>query len=157
VRARADHVLDTSGLTVHQLKAEIQRKYRPRTRKQKITLSVMSFGFKHGVPYDADLVFDVRFLPNPNFVPELKALTGLDLPVQKYVKSKKETSGLLRRLSGLFDFLLPLYVREGKTYLTIAMGCTGGRHRSVAVVEMLKKKFQDKGLDIIVRHRDKDK
>lgn len=157
VRERSGRVLDTSSMTVHQLKEEILRHYQPRSRGQKITLSLMSFGFKHGMPYDADLVFDVRFLPNPYFVPELKELTGLDVPVQRYVKQSRETAALIRKLMGFFEFLLPLYIREGKNYLTIAIGCTGGRHRSVAVVEMLKKKIQAKGLEIIVRHRDKDK
>jgi UPF0042 nucleotide-binding protein len=157
IREGADRILDTSGFTVHQLREELARRYQPRSGDEGLTLSVMSFGFKHGVPYDADLVFDVRFLPNPNFVPELKELTGLDKPVQDFVKGKEETALFIKKLSGLFDFLLPLYVREGKTYLTIAVGCTGGRHRSVAVAEMLKKKFQAKGLDILIRHRDKDK
>lgn len=157
IREGADRILDTSGFTVHQLREELARSYQPRSGDDGLTLSVMSFGFKHGVPYDADLVFDVRFLPNPNFVPELKELTGLDKPVQDFVKGKEETALFIKKLSGLFDFLLPLYVREGKTYLTIAVGCTGGRHRSVAVAEMLKKNFQSRGLDILIRHRDKDK
>lgn len=157
IKARADRVMDTSRTTVHQLKEGLERLYETRPRSQRITVSVMSFGFKHGVPYDADLVFDVRFLPNPNFVPELKELTGTDKPVQDFVKSKKETGAFVRRVLSLFDFLIPLYIKEGKTYLTIALGCTGGRHRSVAVAEMLKKRFQARGLDMLIRHRDKDR
>lgn len=157
IRDGAYRILDTSGFTVHQLRDELTRLFSPASGSGGMTLSVMSFGFKHGVPYDADLVFDVRFLPNPNFVPELKALTGLDKQVQDYVKGKKETGELLRRLGGFLEFLLPLYAKEGKNYLTIAVGCTGGRHRSVAVAEMLRKKFQAKGLDILIRHRDKDR
>jgi len=157
IRARADRVLDTSSFTVHQLKSELARIYGSGPAARRMTVSLMSFGFKHGVPYDADLVFDVRFLPNPNFVPELKELTGTDKPVQEFVGSSEQTAGFVKRLRGFLDYLLPLYSQEGKTYLTIALGCTGGRHRSVAVVELLKKKFQARGLDVLVRHRDKDR
>ena len=122
--------------------------------REKLTLSLTSFGFKYGVPYDADLVFDVRFLPNPNFVPLLKDMTGRQKPVQEFVRKKGLSSVFLRKVSGLLDFLLPLYTQEGKNYLTIAIGCTGGRHRSVAIVEFLKDRMKDKGLDITVRHRD---
>jgi RNase adapter protein RapZ len=157
VMARADRVIDTSSFTVHKLKSELSGLYGSGPDAGRMTVSLMSFGFKHGVPYDADLVFDVRFLPNPNFVPGLKELTGTDKPVQKFVGSAEQTAGFMKRLRGFLEYLLPLYSKEGKTYLTIALGCTGGRHRSVAVVELLKKKFQAKGLDVLVRHRDKDR
>jgi len=154
IRQRADAIIDTTSLTVHQLRERLASRYQPKNGGQKMTISVMSFGFKYGVPYDADLVFDVRFLPNPNFVPGLKELTGMDKLVQDFVRKKKQTTGFLTRLTRFLDFLLPLYEGEGRTYLTIAIGCTGGRHRSAAVAESLKGRLKDRGLDIIIRHRD---
>lgn len=154
IKKKADRIIDTSSLTVHQLRDELARLYRQDAGGQKLTILVTSFGFKYGVPYDADLVFDVRFLPNPNFVPDLKELTGRQKPVQDFVRKKGMTGTFLRKLMPLLDFLLPLYVNEGKNYLTIAVGCTGGRHRSVAVVEFLKEKFKDRGIEALVRHRD---
>jgi UPF0042 nucleotide-binding protein len=153
VRKKADRIIDTSSLTIHQLRDELSKNYRD-SGSQKLTLSLTSFGFKYGVPYDADLVFDVRFLPNPNFVPLLKDMTGKQKPVQEFVRKKGLSAVFLRKVSGLLDFLLPLYTQEGKNYLTIAIGCTGGRHRSVSIVEFLKDRMKDKGLDITVRHRD---
>ena len=157
VRKKADKIIDTTALTVHQLKDELAKHYHPGQGGNGLTVSVMSFGFKHGVPYDADLVFDVRFLPNPNFVPGLKELTGREKPVQDFIRKKDETAGFMRKLKGLLDYLLPLYKKEGKTYLTIAFGCTGGRHRSVAVAEFLKDRMKVGGSEIIVRHRDIEK
>lgn len=156
IRQKADRIIDTSNLSVHQLRDELSKHYRPSGEKG-MTLSIMSFGFKYGVPYDADLVFDVRFLPNPNFVPELKPLTGMDAPVREYVQSKKDTGTFVKKINGLLDFLLPLYEKEGKNYLTIAFGCTGGRHRSVAVSGMLGEDMKARGMDVIVRHRDVEK
>ncbi len=156
VRRRADRIIDTSTLTIHQLRDELSRKYRD-NGSQKLTLTITSFGFKYGVPYDADLVFDVRFLPNPNFVPLLKDMTGRQKPVQEFVKKKGLSSAFLRKVSGLLDFLLPLYTSEGKNYLTIAIGCTGGRHRSVAIAEFLRERMKDKKMEITVRHRDIDR
>ncbi len=156
VRRRADRIIDTSALTIHQLRDELSRKYRD-NGSQELTLTITSFGFKYGVPYDADLVFDVRFLPNPNFAPLLKDMTGKQKPVQEFVKKKGLSSAFLRKISGLLDFLLPLYTSEGKNYLTIAIGCTGGRHRSVAVAEFLKERMKDKKMEITVRHRDIDR
>jgi UPF0042 nucleotide-binding protein len=120
-------------------------------------VSLVSFGFKHGVPYDADLVFDVRFLPNPHFVERLRALDGRDPAVEEFVMSFSESRELLSRLEGLLKFLLPLYEREGKAYLTVAIGCTGGRHRSVMLVEALSSFLTGLGLSPIVRHRDLDR
>jgi UPF0042 nucleotide-binding protein len=157
VRELADRTVDTSAMTAHNLRDELERLYEPSGEGKRLTLSVMSFGFKHGVPYDADLMFDVRFLPNPHFVPELKPLTGLDGPVSDFVMNNNDTDTFMGKLCGLFDFLLPLYRREGKSYLTVAVGCTGGRHRSVAVAESLAEKLKQRGQDVLVRHRDKDR
>jgi len=157
IRNLADRVIDTSGMTVHNLRDELVRLYEPRREGGRLTLSVLSFGFKNGVPYDADLVFDVRFLPNPHFVPELKPLTGLEAPVREFVLENAETAAFMEKLESMLDFLLPLYVREGKSYLTIAIGCTGGRHRSVALAESLAGDLRARGQDVLVRHRDKDK
>jgi len=155
VRSLADRVIDTSGLTVHNLRDELARLYAPLGERERLTLSVMSFGFKNGVPYDADLVFDVRFLPTPHFVPEPQPLTGLDGPVREFVMGNAETSEFMDKAEEMLDFLLPLYRREGKSYLTIALGCTGGRHRSVAVAESLAMWLRERGQDVLVRHRDK--
>ena len=157
IKKRADGIIDTSSLTVHQLRDELYRRYGAGAAGSPLTISVMSFGFKYGVPYDADTVFDVRFLPNPNFVPALKPLTGRDREVLEFVRKKEGTAQFLRKVMGLLDYLIPLYAKEGKTYLTIAVGCTGGRHRSVAVAELLKKRLSERGLEIIIRHRDADR
>jgi UPF0042 nucleotide-binding protein len=119
-----------------------------------LTVSLVSFGYKHGIPYDADLVFDVRFLPNPHFVAGLRALDGRDGPVADFVFSHAESRELLQRLQDLIGFLLPLYRREGKAYLSVAIGCTGGRHRSVALVEALRRHLEAQGDAPLVRHRD---
>jgi UPF0042 nucleotide-binding protein len=131
--------------------------YGPRAARGGLTVALVSFGFKHGVPYDGDLVFDVRFLPNPHFVERLRALDGRDRAVEEFVMSFAESRELLSRLEGLLKFLLPLYEREGKAYLTVAVGCTGGRHRSVMVVEALRSFLTGLGLSPIVRHRDLDR
>lgn len=156
IREKADRIIDTSNLTVHQLRGELLKHYRPVVEKG-LTISLTSFGFKYGVPYDADLVLDVRFLPNPHFVPELKPLTGMDAPVREYVESQAETAGFVDKITGLLDFLLPLYEKEGKSYLTIAFGCTGGRHRSVAVAAMLGEEMKARDRDVTIRHRDVEK
>ncbi|MBI5696218.1 MAG: RNase adapter RapZ [Nitrospirae bacterium] len=156
IRKKADRIIDTSNLSVHQLRDELSKHYRP-TGGKGLTVSIMSFGFKYGVPYDADLVFDVRFLPNPHFVPELKPLTGMDAPVREFVLAKEDTVRFVEKINGLLDFLLPLYEKEGKNYLTIAFGCTGGRHRSVAVSGMLAEGMKARDIDVIVRHRDVEK
>ncbi len=154
IRAKADRIIDTTKLTVHQLRDQLKNDYKPKGGGEDIMVSVTSFGFKYGVPYDADLVFDVRFLPNPNFVPALKGLTGKQKPVQEFVRKNGTTAAFLRKVTGLLDFLIPLYTKEGKNYLTIAVGCTGGRHRSVAVAEFLKSRMKNKGMELQVRHRD---
>jgi len=157
LREAADRIIDTSGLTVHQLKDQVVESYGSRDKRGALTVSLISFGFKHGIPYDADLVFDVRFLPNPHFVDALRPLDGRDAPVRDFVLSHDESRQLLARLEDLVRFLLPLYQREGKAYLTVALGCTGGRHRSVTLVESLRDFLGGLGLVPIVRHRDLDR
>lgn len=157
LREIADRIIDTSALTVHQLKEQVVQSYGPRAASGALTVALVSFGFKHGVPYDADLVFDVRFLPNPHFVDRLRALDGRDAAVGEFVLSSSESRELLRRLEDLLRFLLPLYQREGKAYLTVALGCTGGRHRSVTLVEALRSFVAGLGLSPVVRHRDLDR
>ena len=137
LRERASLVLDTSELTQGSLKARIVAAYADEPSRRALAVHLVAFGYKFGVPRDADLVFDVRFLPNPNYVPELKKLWGDDGPVAAFMEALPETEAFLRHLFDMIDFLIPLYVREGKSRLTIAIGCTGGRHRSVYVVNRL--------------------
>jgi UPF0042 nucleotide-binding protein len=155
LRNRADLIIDTSGYTVHELKAFISQQYLDRAQGMAVTL--ISFGYKYGPPYQADLLFDVRFLKNPNFVEPLRPLSGEDPRVASYVLGQPETEEFVGRLEGLIDFLLPLYEAEGRTYLTIGVGCTGGRHRSVVVIERLRAYFEKRGVQSTVRHRDLDR
>lgn len=157
LRESADRIIDTSGLSVHQLKERLVEGYKPEGARDELTVSLMSFGFKHGAPYDADLVFDVRFLPNPHFVDRLKRLDGRDSAVEEFVMSFEESRTLLAKIEDLLRFLLPLYRREGKAYLTVALGCTGGRHRSVTLVELLRRSLEVAGVAPVVRHRDIDR
>ena len=154
LREIADRIIDTSGITVHQLKERLVDIYATAREGTGLTVTLVSFGYKHGIPYDADLVFDVRFLPNPHFVPGLRALDGRDPPVAGFVFSHPESRELRERLQDLIQFLLPLYQREGKAYLSVAVGCTGGRHRSVALVESLRGYLEELGYAPLVRHRD---
>lgn len=154
LREIADRVVDTSGLTVHQLKQLLVDFYGATTARSPFTVSLVSFGYKHGIPYDSDLVFDVRFLPNPHFVEGLRALDGRDPAVREFVLKHEESRQLLDRLKDLLKFLLPFYQREGKAYLTVAIGCTGGRHRSVALVEELRSFLEVQGFPPTVTHRD---
>jgi UPF0042 nucleotide-binding protein len=155
IRKMADTILDTSDFTVHQLRDYIREHYdlRPDAAAQMV-VSVMSFGYKYGVPPEADLVFDARFLPNPNFVPRLKPLTGNNAPVIRYMKQQKDTGRFLRRLDEFLAYVLPQYKKEGKSYLTIAIGCTGGRHRSVMIANAVADALARKGEAVRVRHRD---
>jgi len=154
LREVADRIVDTSALTVHQLKDRLVELYvAPKTRPG-LAPSLVSFGFKHGVPFDADLVFDVRFLPNPHFVDALRALDGRDERVRTFVLNHPESKELLRRLEDFLRFVLPCYEREGKAYLTVAVGCTGGHHRSVTVVEELKRFLSGIGYAPTLVHRD---
>jgi UPF0042 nucleotide-binding protein len=155
IRAMADLILDTSNLTVHELRDIFMRMSRDSTAKAEMVVNLVSFGFKHGVPVDADLVFDVRCLPNPHFVDHLRRLTGRDQAVIRYMRKHPETKEWVDRLSTFLRFALPQYVREGKSYLTIAIGCTGGQHRSVFIVEALRKSLAGvKGVRLRVKHRD---
>src|SRR5271156_3306562 len=157
IRALADIVIDTSKFNVHELRAHITDRFREQATEKSILVSCVSFGYRHGVPEDADLVFDVRFLPNPHFVPEFRALTGRDPGVAKYIRSFPQTQEFILRISKLLVYLLPHYIREGKSYLTISFGCTGGQHRSVMIAEEVGKRLRKAGYRIKVVHRDMPK
>jgi len=155
VRRMADHIVDTSEMTVHELRHAFTGVAAGHVPGAQLVVTVLSFGFKHGIPVDSDLLFDVRFLPNPHFVPTLRPHTGRDADVVKYINKSKATSEFLTHTLNLLKFLIPQYVHEGKTYLTIGIGCTGGRHRSVAIAEALKKGLSGlPGVRVRVRHRD---
>lgn len=155
IRSMADLILDTSNLTVHELREIFMRMSRDEDATAEMVVNLVSFGYKHGVPVDADLVFDVRCLPNPHWVDRLRALTGRDAAVVRYLRGHAETREFIDRLTSFLTFALPHYVHEGKSYLTIAIGCTGGRHRSVMVAEALKKALAPvKGVRLRVKHRD---
>jgi len=154
LRECADKLFDTSDFNVHQLRQGIVKLYSPRKRLDQLVIHILSFGFKYGVPADANLVLDVRFLPNPYFEPELRPLNGCAHEVRNYVLEKEDTIEFLKHAEGLLKFLIPKYRNEGKSYLVIAVGCTGGRHRSVAIVEHLKEIFTGPDDEVIVTHRD---
>jgi len=153
VRAQADWVVDTSELNVHQLKALVQQAYNP-TGATRMTVSVVSFGYRHGVPRESDYVFDCRFLPNPYFVDRLRAKSGLDPEVRDYVVGQPDWKEFFERVSGLIGFSIPRHEREGKPLLTVAFGCTGGRHRSVVAAEAVAEWLRDRGVLVRVIHRD---
>src|SRR5579863_8727706 len=157
IRAMADVVIDTSKFNVHELRAHIIERFQKQESDKNILASCVSFGFKHGVPEDADLMFDVRFLPNPHFVPEFRPLTGRDPKVARYIRSFPQTKEFIDRISKLLIYLLPHYIREGKSYLTIAFGCTGGQHRSVMIAEDVSKNLRKAGYRVKVVHRDSPK
>ncbi|HLN05442.1 MAG TPA: RNase adapter RapZ, partial [Acidimicrobiales bacterium] len=154
LRDEADVVVDTGDMNVHQLHDRLVELVDRVDAAAGMQTSVVSFGYKHGIPLDVDLVFDCRFLPNPHWVPELRMLTGLDARVRDYVLQNEETKDLLSRLDDLFALLLPAYVREGKSYLSIAIGCTGGRHRSVVLAEEMAARIRKRGYAPVVHHRD---
>ncbi len=154
IRERADLIIDTSSYSIHQVKALVIERFKERPREEKLVVHLVSFGYKHGVPLESDLLFDVRFLPNPFFVAGLRMLSGRHRNVAKYMRSFPETGELIARVRDFLKFLIPLYVREGKAYLTVGIGCTGGRHRSVYVVEELARSLKIRGIAIKVRHRD---
>ncbi len=154
LREFADRLIDTSNFNVHQLRETVITLYSPRSSLDHLMIHVMSFGFKYGVPADANLVFDVRFLPNPYFVPELRALSGRDQQVQDFVLNHRETEEFNSHLTGLLDFIIPQYRKEGKSYLVIAIGCTGGRHRSVTIAEWLKNYLAKGKEEVLLTHRD---
>ena len=155
IRGMADVIVDTSNLTVHELRDAFGRMTRDESTRADMVLNLLSFGFKHGAPTEADLVFDVRFLPNPHFVDRLRELTGRDARVVRFMKQHKVTQDFINRLTEFLKFVLPHYVTEGKTYLTVAIGCTGGQHRSVMIAEALKRTLEHTpGVRLRVKHRD---
>jgi RNase adapter protein RapZ len=157
IREIADLVIDTSKFNVHELRAHINELFQKKEKGRNILVSCVSFGFRHGVPDDADLVFDVRFLPNPHFVPEFRPLTGRHPKVAKYIRSFPQTTEFIQRISDLLVYLLPHYIHEGKSYLTISFGCTGGQHRSVMIAEDVSKRLKKSGYRVKVSHRDSPK
>lgn len=154
VRERAAYVIDTSTMTTARLKAEVLHLFAPEGAEPSMSVNVCSFGFKYGLPIEADLVLDVRFLPNPYYVTELRALTGMNEEVYHYVMDAEKTKTFMKYLFGLIDFLLPQYVEEGKAALVVAVGCTGGKHRSVSVARTLAEHIREKGYPVSENHRD---
>jgi UPF0042 nucleotide-binding protein len=154
IRKLADLTINTSKFTVHELRDFIREKFVGEREESKIMVYVTSFGYRHGVPADSDLVFDVRFLPNPNYIPRFKKLSGRHPGVARYIRSFPQTIEFIERISELLIYLLPHYIREGKSYLTIAFGCTGGHHRSVMIADQIRKNLADAGYRAQVTHRD---
>ncbi len=154
VRETADLVVDTTKFNVHELRNLLTERFQSAERQQNILISCVSFGFRQGVPEDADLMFDVRFLPNPHFVPKYRPFTGRNAQVARYILSFPQTREFIGRISEMLVYLIPHYIREGKSYLTIAFGCTGGKHRSVLIAEEVKKRLAKTGYNVKVAHRD---
>jgi RNase adapter protein RapZ len=154
IREFADVVIDTSEYSIHEVKALVMDRFRGHPQVERLIVYLVSFGYKNGVPLESDLLFDVRFLPNPFFVAELRMLSGRHRAVAKYLRSFPETKEFLARVKDFLKFLVPQYVKEGKAYLTVGIGCTGGRHRSVFAVEELARQLKIRGVTIKVRHRD---
>ncbi|HSL11971.1 MAG TPA: RNase adapter RapZ [Actinomycetota bacterium] len=157
LRGDADLVIDTSGLTPHELRDRIREAFGDASAEEGLQVSVVSFGFKHGAPRDADTILDVRFLPNPHWVEALRPLPGTQAPVRDYVRGQDAYGPFLAQVEALLDVAVPGYVREGKSYLTIAIGCTGGRHRSVVAAEDIGAYFRQRGFSVVVVHRDVDR
>ena len=154
IRALADYIVNTSKFNVHELREQIAEKFRGRRTESQILVYVTSFGYRHGVPPDSDLVFDVRFLPNPNYIPQFKKLSGRHPAVARYIRSFPQTVEFIGRISELLIYLLPHYIQEGKSYLTIAFGCTGGQHRSVMMADEIRKRLTRAGFRVKATHRD---
>jgi UPF0042 nucleotide-binding protein len=154
IRAVADHVINTSKFNVHELREAIEDKFSGGPEEANIRIDITSFGYRHGVPPDSDLVFDVRFLPNPNYIPQFKKLTGRHPSVARYIRSFPQTIEFIERISELLVYLIPHYIREGKSYLTIAFGCTGGHHRSVMIASEIRKRLARAGFKVKETHRD---
>ena len=155
IREMADQIIDTSDMTVHELRHAFMAASRDSSTSAGPVVTFLSFGFKHGVPLDADLVFDARFLPNPHFVPQLRPHTGRDAQVREFLEQYDDYATFLERVGDLLSFLLPRYAAEGKSYVTVAIGCTGGKHRSVAIAEELRRRMGTvSGIRLRVRHRD---
>lgn len=155
IKDRADNIVDTSKYAIKDLREKLNTLYGDgKQLEQTISVTVLSFGFKYGIPTDSDLVFDVRFIPNPFYIPELKPFSGMDEPVKDYVLKQDETKGFMTKLVDMLEFLIPNYVKEGKRQLIISVGCTGGRHRSVAIAEAVYKELLSKKFNASVEHRD---
>ncbi len=154
IRDLADHIIETTRFNVHELRDIISEKFRGTSQEAKLMISVTSFGYRHGIPTDSDLVFDVRFLPNPNYIPEFKHLTGKHPSVARYIRGFPQTQEFMERITQLLVYLIPHYMREGKSYLTIAFGCTGGQHRSVMITREIKRRLSKAGYKVKEAHRD---
>jgi UPF0042 nucleotide-binding protein len=154
IRALADLTVNTSKFTVHELRDHICEKFRGQGENTRIMIYVTSFGYRHGVPADSDLVFDVRFLPNPNYIPQFKKLSGRHPSVARYIRSFPQTVEFVQRISDLLVYLIPHYIREGKSYLTIGFGCTGGQHRSVMIADEIRRRLVRAGFKVKATHRD---
>jgi len=154
IRKVADHIINTSKFNVHELRSVIEDKFGGGREEANIRIDITSFGYRHGVPPDSDLVFDVRFLPNPNYIPQFKELTGRHPSVARYIRSFPQTVEFIDRISDLLIYLIPHYIREGKSYLTIAFGCTGGHHRSVMIASDIRKRLAQAGFKVKETHRD---
>ncbi len=154
IRKVADHIINTSKFNVHELRDVIEDKFRDGRPESQIRIDITSFGYRHGVPPDSDLVFDVRFLPNPNYIPEFKNLSGRHPRVARYIRSFPQTVEFIDRISDLLVYLIPHYIQEGKSYLTIAFGCTGGHHRSVMIAGEIRKRLERAGFKVKETHRD---
>ncbi len=157
IRRLADPIINTSKFNVHELRDTIHRAFSGQKSEPEILIQVTSFGFRHGVPTDSDLVFDVRFLPNPNYIPAFKPLSGKNAGVARYIRSFPQTTEFIERISDLLVYLLPHYIAEGKSYLTISFGCTGGRHRSVMIASEIRKRLVEAGYRAKETHRDLQK
>lgn len=157
IKEKSNYVIDTSNLTPRQLKEEIAHILSEAGSFKGVIISIISFGFKYGIPIDSDLVFDVRFIPNPYYMESMRRLTGRSEIVREYVLKWQETSEFIEKLNDMLDFLIPNYIKEGKSYLVIGIGCTGGRHRSVVIAENLHKMLIDKGHRVVIDHRDINK
>ncbi|WP_123054600.1 RNase adapter RapZ [Clostridium sp. JN-1] len=155
VKDRSDNIIDTSKLAIRELREEITRIYSEEGQiETELMITIVSFGFKYGIPVDSDLVFDVRFLPNPYYIPELKKFSGKDEPVNKYVMNFSETKKFIAKLDDMLNFLIPNYLKEGKRQLIVSIGCTGGRHRSVVIANSIYNKLKDSGYEVNIDHRD---
>lgn len=154
VKKLADRTIDTTDYTVHDLRQVIERHYAEADAGRPMVITLVTFGYKFGVPFELDLLFDLRFLPNPHFVPGLRPLTGEDARIREYIMAGHEAGEFFTRLLGFLEYLLPRYRSEGKSYLTIGLGCTGGKHRSVALALLIAERLREKGYDVNVKHRD---
>jgi RNase adapter protein RapZ len=157
IREMADVIIDTSTINIHELREHINKIYAPDSESKQLVISVLSFGYKHGIPFNSDIIFDVRFLPNPYFVPEFKDKTGLDEGVRSFVLNCPDWNEFDQKIRDFLFFLLPRFVREGKSYLTVSIGCTGGKHRSVVIAQHLEKLLREQGYQVRCKHRDINK